>query len=269
VDLWENLLAERLAPADFNRLAVRALPKESDEQNAQFVLSCLTRAFWLFEPRPQLEDFLRDGIARAKTASRKSAWFNAYRDVVLSKDGLEWLARVWRREEKIEGLPLAEPDEINLAMELAVREVPGWQQILATQRDRTQNPDRKARFDFVVPALSADPAIRQQAFDRLREVEGRRREPWALESLHYLNHPLREQPSIALIRPSLDLLEEVQRTGDIFFPQRWTDSALGGHRSPEAARIVQEFLAQHPKLPERLRWTVLVSADELFRINRR
>ena len=43
-----------------------------------------------------------------------------------------------------------------MALELAVREVPAWREILQAQHDRTQNPDRKARFAFVMPALSAD-----------------------------------------------------------------------------------------------------------------
>ena len=47
------------------------------------------------------------------------------------------------------GLPLAEPDDIALALELAVREVPAWQEILDQQLTRTENPDRKARFAFV------------------------------------------------------------------------------------------------------------------------
>ena len=66
------------------------------------------------------------------------------------------------------GLRLAEPDEIAMALELAVREAPGWDEILRTQIDRTQNPDRKARLAFVAPALSADPAVRERAFARFR-----------------------------------------------------------------------------------------------------
>ncbi len=268
VDLWENVLESRLSGREFLDLAMRAVPKESDEQNTQLILSYMTRAFWLFERDPRLEPVLREGMARAKTASQKSAWFNAFRDVVLSSDGLKWLERVWRRGEKIEGLTFAETDEINMALELAVREVPGWQQILETQRDRTQNPDRKARFEFVMPALSADPAVRAQAFERFKNIENRRREPWVLESLHYLNHPLREEQALRFIGPSLELLREVQRTGDIFFPQRWMDATLEGHRSPAAAKIVRDFLAREPALPERLRWTVLSAADDLFRVNR-
>ena len=69
------------------------------------------------------------------------------------------------RARQIAGLTFAETDEIAMALELAVREVPAWNEILQTQLDRTQNPDRKARFAFVMPALSADPRTREQAFD--------------------------------------------------------------------------------------------------------
>ena len=116
-----------------------------------------------------------------------------------------------------------------------------------------------------MPALSADPAERERAFERLRSVENRRREPWVLESLRYLNHPLRAAHAQRFVGPALDLLREIQQTGDIFFPTRWMESTLSGHRSPEVAATVRRFLAEHPAYPERLRWTILSTADELFR----
>ena len=45
--------------------------------------------------------------------------------------------------------------------------------------------------------------------------------------------------------------------------RRWEASGLA-----EAARIVRQFLDQSPKLPERLRWVVLTSADDLFRASK-
>jgi aminopeptidase N len=276
VTLWDNLQASRVgAPALFEA-ALRALPREDDEQNAQQVLAYVTRVFWRFLPpdervacAPALEAALRSGLGRGRTQSEKAAWFNAYRDVVLTPDGVAWLTRVWKREQTIPGLRLAEPDEIAMAMELAVREAPGWDEILRTQIERTQNPDRKARLAFVAPALSADPAVRERAFARFQFVENRRREPWVLDSLQYLNHPLREEHAQRFIKPALDLLREVQQTGDIFFPTRWMNSTLSGHRSPEAAKTVREFLASNPQFPQRLTWTILTSADELFRIAER
>jgi len=273
VTLWDNLQASHVGPVEFLDAAVRALPRESDEQNAQRVLTYSARVFWRFIPTadraaraPALEAMLRVGIERGRTQSEKAAWFNAYRDIVLTADGVAWLTRVWRRDERVPGLTLAEPDEIAMALELAVREAPGWEEVLRIQLERTQNPDRKARLAFVAPALAADPAVRERAFARFRFVENRRREPWVLESLQYLNHPLREEHARRFVRPALDLLREIQQTGDIFFPTRWMDSTLWGHRSAEVAASVRDFLAGEPQYPERLRWTVLSTADELFRI---
>ena len=153
-----------------------------------------------------------------------------------------------------------------MAMELAVREVPDWKEILDAQLVRTQNPDRRARFAFVMPALSADPAVREQAFARFNSVENRRREPWVLDSVAYLNHPLRaaHAPTIRAARPRTAGGDQADRRH--LFPGRWMDATLGGHRSSEAAATVRAFLAENPQYPERLRWTILSSADELFRV---
>ena len=272
VTLWDNVLEGRVRAGAFIDAGIRALPDESDEQNTQRVLAYISRAFWRYLPQeerlaraPALEAALRAGMTRATTTSLKSAWFSAFRDDVLTRDGVSWLERVWRRDETIPGLPFVETDEIVMAMELAVREVPGWHEVLQTQLDRTQNPDRKARFAFVMPALSADPQVRGAAFERFRQLENRRREPWVTESLAYLNHPLREADAERFIRPGLELLADIQRTGDIFFPAAWTSSILWGHRSSRAAGMVQDFLARELQYPERLRWTVLSSGDDLFR----
>lgn len=272
VDLWENLLERRVRPGEFLDLAMRALPQETDELNRQAILSYTASAFWHWLPAgeraergPKLELLLRAGIARASSPSEKAAWFHTYRDTILTKEGLAWLERVWRRQEKIEGLTLGETEEIAMAQSLALREVPGAPQILAVERERIANPDRKARFEFSIPALSADPAEREHSFGRFRDAANRRHEPWVLDCLTFLNHPLREEHARRFIRPSLEMLPEIQRTGDIFFPSRWMAAVLGGHRSAEAAAVVRDFLAKNPGLPERLRWIVLTAADDLFR----
>jgi aminopeptidase N len=272
VTLWDNMLERRFPPTVLFDTIARALPQEADEQNVQRVLGYAARAFWRHltpEERvrraPALEPMLRAGLDRAPTASAKAAWFGAFRDMVLTVDGVRWLEAVWRRQERIAGLPLAETDEIAMALELAVREVSGWREILQTQHDRIQNADRKARFAFVMPALSADPAERERAFARLRLLENRRREPWVIETLAYLNHPLRDPHARRFVRPALELLHEVQQTGDIFFPSRWIEAVLGGHQSAEAATVVRDFLGRELQYPQRLRWTILTAADELFR----
>jgi aminopeptidase N len=212
---------------------------------------------------------LREGLDAARTTSLKGAYFAALRNTALTTPTLEWLTSIWRGDDRVPGLTLAEPDFIVLAQELAVREVSGWKAILARQVERTQNPDRKARLQFVVPALSADAAERDRFFTSLGALENRRHEPWVLDALRYLHYPLRAPQAVKYIQPGLELLQDVQRTGDIFFPKRWMDMTLNGHRSPEAAAIVRAFLDRAgPGYPDRLRRIILSAADELFRASR-
>jgi imidazolonepropionase-like amidohydrolase len=186
--------------------------------------------------------------------------------VFSSAETTAWMRRVWEQKEPIEGLPLAEADYTALALELAVREVAGWNGILTTQLARIENPDRKARFEFVMPALAADVNERDRWFRSLADVANRRREPWVLEGLGYLHHPLRARAASKHVQRSLEMLWEIQKTGDIFFPTRWMNTTLSGHSSREVATTVRSFLAQlPPNYPPRLRNTILVAADDLLR----
>lgn len=273
VTLWDAMLDRTLPPAALVDLAMKALPRESDEQLTARTLGYLRGAWWKFlKPAERharlarVETLLKNGLDTAKTTSRKAAWFGAVRDVAMSTETLAWVQRVWEEKERIPGLPLAEQDYISLAEELAVREIPGWDEILKTQLARIQNPDRKARFEFVMPSLSADAAVREKWFLSLRDVNNRRREPWVLAGLGYLHHPLRAAVSAKYVWPSLELLREVQQTGDIFFPTRWMNTTLSGHNSPDVAKTVKDFLARLPSsYPARLRNIILQTADDLFR----
>ena len=277
VTLWESMLDGDVQPNAFVATALRALRTESDEQIKQRILGYLAEAYWRFLPddrrqalAPQLEQALLDGLQAAGTASLKSAYFSTLRDVAKTTPTLEWLTSVWRMEQQVRGLTLAEPDYIVLAQELAVRAVPDWKAILAQQIERTKNPDRKAQLAFVAPALSADPADRDKFFAMVKDVSNRGHEAWVLDGVRYLHHPLREAQSLRYIRPGLELLQEIQRTGDIFFPKRWMDATLGGHKTPAAAQVVRQFLdASGAAYPDRLRRIVLSSADDLFRANGR
>lgn len=273
VTLWDALLNRRLESSRLFELMVTAVPREEDEQLTSRVLGYLRTTWWRFLPveertrrAGQVEDMLRAGLLASTTASRKAAWFAAIRDVATTPATVAWLGNVWAKKETVEGLPLAEADYSTLAQELAVRAVDGWKDILTTQLGRIENPDRKGRFEFVMPALSADPAERDRWFKALADVNNRRREPWVLEGLNYLHHPLRARASAGYVTPSLDMLWEIQKTGDIFFPKRWLDATLGGHSSPEVAAMVRAFLASLPdNYPTRLKNITLQSADELFR----
>lgn len=273
VTLWESMLEKRVTPVQVTSTLLAALPEERDELNVNRMLAYLRDAFWRQTPaadRPALaarvEPVLRAGLARAVSPGAKASWFNALRAMATTPEALAWLERVWRREDAVAGLPLSESDEADLALDLAVRDVANAEAILSTQEGRLRNPDRKARFAFVAPAVSRDPQTRAAFFERMKDVANRGREAWVLEGMRYLHHPLRAESSQAMLVPALEMVREIQRTGDIFFPKRWTDAVLSGYQSAGAAAEVRAFVdALPPDYPERLKWVLLASADPLFR----
>ena len=275
ISLWESLLEGEVDPEALVDLARRALPLESDEQNVSRVLGYLTSTYWrhLLPSRraalaPDLEALLWRQIGTAGRRSLAAAYFRAYRNLASSPDALARLERIWNEAEAVPGVPLSARDITALAQELAVRGVPRCAEILAAQHDRIDNPDRRAAFAFVRPALAADRAERDAFFASLGEPANRAREPWVLTALGFLHHPLRARESERYIRPSLDLLEDIQRTGDIFFPERWLHATLGGHQTASAAEVVQRYLADRPDLAPRLRAKVLQAVDGLQRAAR-
>jgi len=276
VTLWDAVLGERIAPARFFDLGLTVVAMEGDQQLAEEMLGDLTQTWWrLLTPQQRtaraqrLDATPRRGLAAAPTTTRKAAWFRALYRTTITAATAQWLREVWAQRVTIPGLPLAETDYTRLALELAVRQPPEWRDILDTQAGRITNADRKAQFEFVRPAVSANAAERERWFAGLKYVENRRQERWVVEGLAYLHHPLRAASSRQFIRPGLDLLEEVHATSNLGFPTSWLYATLSGHNSKPAADIVQSFLnSRPPDYPRHLHNATLVVSDMLFRAAR-
>jgi aminopeptidase N len=160
---------------------------------------------------------------------------------------------------------LNERDYTNMAYELALHRPEKYEDIIKTQRERINNPDRLRQFDFISQAVTPDTLQMDAFFQSLLKAENRRIEPWAASALAYLNHPLRQPYSVKYIRPGLEVLEEVQRTGDIFFPKNWVSALLRNHKSKEAYQEVQAFFEAHPGYSPLLTNKILQAAWPLYR----
>ena len=138
-------------------------------------------------------------------------------------------------------------DYMSMSYELAIRKPEKSKEMLYSQRKRIKDPDRLRQFDFISRAAISDTIALDTLFNSLITYpEARRIEPWSRQVLSLLNHPIREKFSVKYIRPALDALEEVQRTGDIFFPGNWCSSLLSNHRSNEAYNEVKKFIKDNP-----------------------
>jgi aminopeptidase N len=274
--LWEALMGGRLTPTAWLEMAALNLRTERDAQLFGDWVVDVGTVWWRFltpaqraERAPALEALLRGRLDAAAETGAKSTWFAALRSVAITPPTVAWLRALWQRETTLPGLPLVEADETALAYALALRGVEGQRALLDAQRDRITNPDRKARFEFVRGAVSADAGERERWFRALADPANRRNEVWIVQGLGLLNHPLRGDPSARWVPEALGLLLEVHRTGALFFDANWLDATLRWHSSPEAVAAVTRFVDTLPAdYPPKLRAKVLQSSDLLMRAAR-
>lgn len=276
INLYENVVEGRaLTPAAWLGFAQQAVSLEKDELLSQLLLGQLQNIWWVYLSRSQrtaiagqLQSLLLNSITHTEKPGMKKQFFKAYASIAIIKPAMDTLLNIWQQKKPPAGVKLTEDDYTDLAAGLALRQHPQAQQIVQEQLTRIQNPDKKARWQFLLPALSGDTVVRDRFFDSLQFVQHRRKESWVATAVGYLHHPLRGTRSVRYIRPSLDLLAEIQRTGDIFFPYNWLQATLGMHQSAAAAAAVQQFIDEHPGYNSRLMNKLLQTADPLFRAQR-
>jgi len=272
VILYECMVEREIQATDLMTTLRRTLNAETEELNINSFLTSLGQLYWGFllphqraDIAAAVEQDIWHLLEAAPSQSLKSAFFKALMAIATTDSGIRRLRDVWAHRLLIPGLSLSEQDEMRLAFQLAIRVAPESEEILRQQSRRIKNPDRKREFEFIAPSVSASVEVRDQFFQSLGQAPNRTHEPWVLEALSYLHHPLRAETAIRYVQPSLELLEETKATGGIFFPKRWLDATLSGHNSEQAADIVRRFLKDHPKYPARLKGKILQSADLLFR----
>jgi aminopeptidase N len=271
--LREVMLDGRLSPAVHLQVLMRLLESERDSLILQVLLDQTRTTFWRFIPpgdRPhaadQLEPLVRRGLALAARPSERASWFAAFRSMAVTASGVAWLNDLWSRRIRIDGLPLSNDDEAAIAVDLCLRVPERAESILAEQTRRTSDADRRARLEFIAPALAPTQVVRAAFFEGLHDVTQRSREEWVLDAMRCLHHPIRALESAALVRPALDMVSVIHDTGDIFFPKRWVEATLSGHQSRAVAFEVQQFLDTRPRdFPPRLTALVRASGDLLFR----
>lgn len=264
--LHENYLAKNISDIEWTEFLIDNLSEEDDNLTASTLISYLREPMLLQKNRQLIETYEKELLVLAQHHKIQSCRIETYRllrGIMRTPVVIDKLYSTWEKQDE----PLSENDYTAMAYELALRKPASAQDILARQRQRITNPDRQRQFDFISRAVNPSASVRDELFKSLSDADNRRIEPWALSALYYLNHPLRDKESVQYIVPSLMLLPELQRTGDIFFPANWCNSLLSGHRCPEAYKAVESFLDANPNMMAMLRNKILTAEYYLKRNN--
>jgi aminopeptidase N len=271
LNLYENVLdGHATTPAGLLQFYGKALLHEENDLLLSSISRQYKNIFWQFitptariKAGLQAEQDLAAAIDQAASPAKIRTLFKLYAAVALSPAAMQQLYSWWQQKQGPKNLSLNDDELTDLAAELALRNHPQAAALLDTQLARISNPDRKDRLRYLLPALSANVAVRNAFFATLST--NRTNQNYIATVLSYLHHPLRMPAGELYLQQSLQLLADVKAKGGVFFPTDWLANTFGLYQSTTAAQIVTGFLKAHPGYDPTLRLKILQETDDLFR----
>ncbi len=270
INMFENFLNANIDERIFAGFLFSALESEDHQPLINYLLSISgtwALRFPAYEQSPdlqqQLDDLLWKKITEAPTEIAET-YLESWMTLTRQPASYEKMVNLYEGTINIPNLSISDDNLTQLALEAVVR-FPERSNLIDQELKRIDNPDRLRRLKFLIPAASSDPLERDKFFEQLKRAENRRPEPWVLDALYYLHHPAHPQQGIKYVEESLNLLEEIQKTGDIFFPLNWLAATFQQYHDVEIVAMTEKYLQNYPQLPENLKRKVLQAADINFR----
>ena len=272
VNLYESMLAGNVVPSYLFAVFLKGIQVEKNELVLKIIVNQTSAIFWKFLTKEQknrvhttLESVVYAELQTDSPSNIKKTLFNLFSSIAYSDSEKEKLYKIWNKETLIPNLKLSEDDYTNIAMNLAIFKHEKADEILNKTETTITNPDKLKRFEFLLPSLSKDESVRNGFMESLKDDKNREKESWVSAGLANIHHPLRQESAQKYIRFSLDLTEEIQRTGDIFFPKDWLSNTIGKYSSKYAFDEVQRFLKENPNFSPILKRKLFQATDGLYR----
>ncbi|HFK5560769.1 M1 family metallopeptidase [Elizabethkingia anophelis] len=272
ISLYENMLGgSGITPQELLHFFAGQLQKESTELNLRLITGYISGIYWGFltesirnKESESLENIVWNALQKQAAVNNKKNLFDCYQGIFQSKKAYDNLYTIWKSQTAPQSITLNDEDFTSLALALSLRNNNN-NDLLQEQLTRIKNPDRINRFKIIMKAASSDKKIRDEFFNSLAERQNRSNESAVGSALGYLHHPLRQHTSINYLPQTLELLKEIQKTGDIFFPDNWLRSTFSSYQNPKALTVVNQFIQQNPDYNSILKNKILQATENLRR----
>ena len=272
--LYTGVLYKKMKGESFVRACLKHLPAEKNNLIINRTLSFLTTVYttYLDEGARQLlqdevERFFIGILFKNEPLIDKKPYFRTLLSIYTSTETGDYFYKMLIGATQRGDLKLTEDDKLTIAYNMVLRNPDQYDYMKRYITREVKNPDLRKRFEYVYPALSGNKVIRDSVFNALLEPENRGNEVWTTEALRWLNHPKRKMEAEEYVARILAEVQEIQATGDIFFPTDWLRAGLSGHTSKYVYTTVSQFFEKHPNYPENLKLKILSQTDHLRRIH--
>ncbi len=279
INLYENMHEGWLTPQQFVSNALQYISKERNIILFSRAAGYIVNAFHSYlNPLSDTNDnnlvkeaekVLWSIVTGCEELQIREVAFRTLLDIWISPEITRTLYGILEEPSNFKLVNLGERDLMRLSYELALRMPDKYQEIRDIQLSGMNNADRIKGFKFIYPSVSQKAEVRDSVFNSLRDPLNRVVEPWVLEVMGYLNHFLMRDNSHMYIVHSLEMLEDIQKTGDIFFPVNWLRALYRSHLAGISGEITTKFLNDNPGIDPLLKLKILQQSSHLFREDKR
>ncbi len=272
INLYENVLNDNNSPILAIKTCIEGIRLEQNELIVNLLSGQINSLFWKYltpkqqqENREKITEVLYARLQENLPQNIKKTLFGLFSSLAYIDIDRERLYQIWSKEIQIDNLKLNEDDYTSIATDLIIFKHSKANEINAKTMESISNPDRKKRFQYLQASLSDDENERNAYMESLKDEKNRENESWVLSAFRNIFHPLRQESAEKYLKSTLNLIEEIQRTGDIFFPKAWISGSIGRYSSENAFQMVETFLKENPNFSPILKKKLMQATDGLYR----
>lgn len=267
--LWDGVREMQMAPSDYVRLAIRALPEEYDEALTQSILGRLTIAFQRYltdGPRASLasdlEAMLEHCMQDAPDLNLRILHYRAFRAMATTSAALSVMKSILAGQTRVPGLEIKPVDRWIMIAALLAHADPDASALFRAEQERDSTGDGR-KYAYVTGAARPDADTKRQYFNDYLQNRALQ-EDWIEASLSDFNYWNQSALTLPHLESALAALPQIKRERKIFFVLAWLNAFISGQDSAAAAGEVRQWLRSYPPDAD-LERKVLEVLDELDR----
>ncbi|MBB6463574.1 M1 family metallopeptidase [Flammeovirga kamogawensis] len=270
-NLWENFLHKNIAIETYLPFILERLKVEDNSLLKKMLFGQFKEIYWYYlskSERTKLtkKEFpiFKNLLEKSTTNTLKTFYLKVLISLDHTKEEYAFLEQYITQKNTIP--TISDANRIALFMKLRMEKLATSREMERTVANNLSSDYYRSYLTYITPSTSPDYIERDAFFEDIKNVKNRGNEPWVENGLGYLNHPLQAANSIKYIEATLNLLPEIQKTGDIFFPFGYLKNSIGKRTEKSVIKKVHQFL-EHNNIDDKLEAKILQNLDPVIRRN--
>ena len=268
--LWDSVRFYELAPEEYVRLVIKNISVEQDESTINTLLGRISVAMNYYlsdaqrdELAPQIENLLIEKMSKAETLGSRITFYRAFLNVASSEKARNVLKEILNSNFKIQGFNLKTKDKFDIVTRLLVLGDKDALNLLA-ELEKTETSDEAKRYAY---AARAGIGTKENKAKYWNDFTGNKdlSESYIESAFNVFNTPRHSDLTLPYLEKALAELPNLKKNRKIFFVNGWLGPFIGGQKSEEALKIVNDFLEKNPNLDKDLRLKILENVDLIER----